>query len=90
MDVLKPATILTKKMIMHAFILISTFAIFSVVLSATIRRFQLVPSWLDDLKILSVCLVMSPIVSFLLWDPSSNFPNANSKFSTFSPLCFRY
>ena len=46
---------------MHAFILISTFAIFSVVLSATIRRFQLVPSWLDDLKILSVCLVMSPI-----------------------------
>ena len=46
---------------MHAFILMSTFAIFSVVLSATIRRFQLVPSWLDDLKILSVCLVMSPI-----------------------------
>ena len=46
---------------MHILILFASYAIFSLVLLSLIRRFQLVPSYIEDLKIFSVCLVIAPI-----------------------------
>ena len=45
---------------MHILILFASYAIFSLVLLSLIRRFQLVPSYIEDLKIFSICLVVAP------------------------------